>query len=451
MTGLEVGVVILFLTFPVKMAMKTLRPVVPALSLGLLYWLLLAFVALHCVIIIFYSKIEGVQLKNIVKAYYQTITPLVFYGLLLRYCEPRTVKPTAMAIFFTTLGVSVVSMPIIFLNLPFDVLTSLKISVDWTNSSGAAGLFRSTGLLMITGALAWWPAGRTISAKLILAGTILLAAIGTLLSGGRASLVQCLVAAFLFSVLRKKIWIAALFALFVGCVSLFISANPRVLYVFPDAIHRTLLPLDLSSEGTEIKDVNEGSDRWHHDLLVRSLDYWLADGTSILVGHGFKSWDDSNNTDPDYWANPEVAIVTAIEMGNTENAFSAITNIFGSVGLVLYMLFLFHLAWRLWTAMRASPFGSPARALCEFSLVYLVLYFLFIPWLGSAPRFNLIYWSLGLLAARQFLNSPAAASPAPRPAFDLSHQVPEQSAGSRSGEHRFGPRLPRPGFASSGR
>ena len=41
LTGVEVGMVIIGLTFPVKMAMKTLRPAKPDLKLGLIYWCLL--------------------------------------------------------------------------------------------------------------------------------------------------------------------------------------------------------------------------------------------------------------------------------------------------------------------------------------------------------------------------------------------------------------------------
>lgn len=424
MTGLEIGVIILFLTFPVKIAMKTLRPVTPALPLGFSFWSLLVFISFHCLIILFYSKIEGVQLKNILKAYYQVITPIVFYGLLLRYCEPRTVRPTAVAIFMTTLAVSIVSIPIIFLNLPLGVLTTLKISVDWVNSAGAAALFRYTGPFLLMATLAWWPVAKSSKTKLFLLGSLALGIFGTLLSGGRLSFVECLVAGLVFSILRKKIWISVLFALFLLCVSLLISANPRILYLFPDIIHRTLLPLELTGEVTEIKEKNAGSDKWHHDLLVRSLDYWFADTNSIFFGHGYKSWDDSIDTDPEYLANPELMILNAIEMGRTENMFSSITNIFGATGLVLYALFMLNLAWMLWRAMRASPLGSSARALCEFSLINLGLQIFFAPVVGSTPSLNIIYWGLGLLAARPYISDVPVKHSVERQSFDLSRETP---------------------------
>jgi len=93
----------------------------------------------------------------------------------------------------------------------------------------------------------------------------------------------------------------------------------------------------------------------------------------------------------------------AIQMGLTENMFSSITNIFGIVGLILYGGFLIHLCWLLYRGCRLAPIGTEARALCEFSLVSLLPYVLLAPFMGYIPGFDLIYWQLGVLAARSYL------------------------------------------------
>jgi hypothetical protein len=83
--------------------------------------------------------------------------------------------------------------------------------------------------------------------------------------------------------------------------------------------------------------------------------------------------------------------------------FSAITNIFGAVGLFLYGGFLIQLAMRLWKGAKISPDGSTAKALCEFSFVNLVTALGFCAFEGGTPHINLIYWMLGVLAARPYL------------------------------------------------
>jgi hypothetical protein len=126
----------------------------------------------------------------------------------------------------------------------------------------------------------------------------------------------------------------------------------------------------------------------------------------------------------------------AIEMGLTENAFSSVTNIFGLTGLVLYTLLLVNITWTLFRGYKLSPPGSDARALCEFSLVYVLTAMIFCCYSGFVPGINLIYSELGILAARPYLptkrsaNDPAKAPAAPEiPAFARPAFSRQTSAG----------------------
>ena len=146
LTGLEVGMVILGLTFPVKLAMKTLWPAKPKMDAGIFYWLLVTFVAIHAVTIFFYSKIDGVpQIKNIVKAYYGTLAPLVLYGMLNRYCDSKTVFRTGLVLFATWIVTSLAAIVVILLGIQLAPLTELRITVDYIDSEGALGFLRYTG------------------------------------------------------------------------------------------------------------------------------------------------------------------------------------------------------------------------------------------------------------------------------------------------------------------
>jgi hypothetical protein len=111
-------------------------------------------------------------------------------------------------------------------------------------------------------------------------------------------------------------------------------------------------------------------------------------------------------------------------MGATENTFNAITNIFGFAGLVLYGSFMVQLGLRTWKGRRLSPERSVERAMCEFSFVNLSIFVVLAPVIGGVPGINLVYWALGVLAARPYLGKPEkAAPPAPAPAFDRSRQM----------------------------
>ena len=404
MSGLDIGVVILLLTFPVKLAMKTLRKAEPELDPGVLFWMLIGYVTVHAVIILFYSRIEGVELKNIIKHYYGVLVPLVFYGLLIRYCAPRTVKPTVYLLFTVTLLTICASIVTMLFGLDLEPLSNLRITIDWLSQEGADGILRGAPVLLI-GSLAFWPAIRSANGRLLLSAAILISAYGVVFSGGRIPLASCLLAGVFFAFTRRKLWLMVPFI----CVTLILAAVvttiPNLLYSLPVTVQRGLTPLNFSEDKSTAEQQTEGSDEWHKELRDRSFDYWMADTNSFYFGHGFKAWDDSlTNVDEDLDpGDHERRVRAAIETGGTENMFSQVTNVFGAVGMALYLLFYLNLAWRLWSAIKACPANSAERALCEFSFVSIALGLLFMPMAGGVSGTATIYWTLGLLAARPYI------------------------------------------------
>jgi hypothetical protein len=417
LTGMEVGVVILGLTFPVKMAMKTLRKAEPEMSPGMLYWMLLGYVAVHAVVILFYNKIDGAAtLKNIVKAYYTVLVPLIFYGLLIRYCHTRTVRPTIVLLFFVSFFAVIASIFTIITGIYVDPFTDLHISVGWLDEGGVFGILRGTGPFLFIGSLAFWPNIRSGVGRCLLGSAIVIGLVGTLLGSGRTSTIICIAAGIFFAVVRGKLWIALPVLIVTGLISAVMTSMPDVAYSLPETVQRSLAPLNFSEQKTEIQGTLEGSDDWHRDLRTRSIDYWMLDTTSFWFGRGFKSWDPSIGNDPNAMITLgyERSLEMAIEMGRTENMFSAMTNIFGATGMVLYALFMGNLARILYKACRIAPAGSDARAICEFSLINLLAALAFCPFTGGPPSIGLIYWLLGILAARPYL---AGHKPAPAPAM----------------------------------
>jgi hypothetical protein len=407
MTGLEVGIVILGLTVPIKLALRTLTRAKPEMNPGVAFWLLFAYVAAHAIVIYFYSQIDGApQIKNIVKAYYRVLSPLIVYALLIRYCHTRTVKPVMLILSGIYFFVVAVAIPVIFLGIDLPELSKLRIQVDWANAASAIGSQRANGPLLLTCAVALYPAVRSNFHRLFLVLSMAVAFTGTLFGAGRTSAGMCIAALIFFCLLRRRFLLLLGAFLAVGVASLTISGNPDVLHYLPPSIHRSLVILNFSEQRTSIQTAAEGSDRWHEELRIESIPYWFQDPISFLFGHGYKSWDDSFTTRADYGADYELAKKTAIQMGLTENAFNSITNIFGLAGLVLYVLFLVGLARTLWRGRQVSPPRSYARGICEFSLVSLFITVLFSMHGGGMLGVNVLFFQLGILAARPYLAAP---------------------------------------------
>jgi hypothetical protein len=408
MSGMEIAVVIIGLTFPIKIAMKTLRKAEPEMECGPLFWTVLGYMAVHAVVIYFYNKIEGTPvLKNIIKAYYGALAPLVLYGLLIRYCHTRTVRPTVIVLFFTTLFVVTVSMFTQLSGISVDAFTGLHITLGWLDANGAMAILRISGPYLFIGSVAFWPAMRGGFPKFLVTLGVLIGAVGTMVGGGRLSLAICIAAGAFFAILRGKLWIAAPFILITGLIAAVIATNPDVLFDLPVNVQRALTPLNFSREETQVQETLGTSDDWHRDLRIRSFYYWTEDTTSFWLGHGYKSWDQTVSfIDPTAVFDQERVEQLAVEMGLTENMFSSTTNVLGATGLFLYLCFLCHIGWLLIKGIRRSPARSEARAMCEFSLVNLAAAVLFCPFMGGVPALNLIFWQLGILAARPYLAIP---------------------------------------------
>jgi hypothetical protein len=405
LTGMDIGVIILALTFPLKLAMKTLRKAEPEMQPGLPYWALTGFIVVHAVVILLYNKVEGTpQLKNIIKSYYGCLTPLVMYGLLFRYCHTRTVRPTVILLYIaSSLGVFFSTITFIF-GIDMEPFSGLHISLDWFNE-GAGFILRYGTEIVFTASLAFWPVMKTGRQRALMAAMVVISTAGVMESGGRLSVATCIAAGVAFAVIRRRIWVAVPVVVLAGLISAIITIAPDISDSLPPLIQRSLAPLNFSDTNkSDIQIQTVDSDDFHRMLRNRSLDYWTEDTGSFWIGHGYKSWDptlpkdaDLSTVDFDHLAD------LAIQMGLTENMFSAITNIFGLAGLLLYACFSLHLAWMLYKACRICPKRSYARALCEFSLISLLAAVVSCPFQGGVPGLNIIYWQLGLLAARPFI------------------------------------------------
>jgi hypothetical protein len=343
---------------------------------------------------------------------------------MVRYCNPKTVYQTGVILFWLWILTTISSIVVIERGIEFTSLTDLLITLDFISAQNALGFLRTSGPSLVLIAIAFWPIFRSNFLRVLLVFAGILGVAGALFSAGRTAILFTFLCAGLFPVVRRRLWLTlppvAALAL-IACVCTF---APAILYTLPDEIQRALTPLNFSDEKTIAQTEVSQSDRWHQELRTDSLTYWLYDTNSFFFGHGFKSWDDSltvgENTDF------ETTKQFAVEMGNTENMFSAVTNIFGLVGLLLYGAFLLEMARDLWKAWARCPQGSSERAICEISFVSLAANLVLAPFLGGVPGITLIYWGLGLFAARSYIAAPERelAPVAPILRFDTSRQVP---------------------------
>jgi hypothetical protein len=400
LTGFEIGFVAVIVAYLIRSALRAMREVRPAVGLGVPFWALFLYLVVHTALVVTYHRYQGTPgLKNIVRGYYSALAPLAFFYLLAHFCHPRTVKPVVAffvgAITFTTS----VALPVFLFEAAPGFLREAPFSFAWLDSEGSGATLRG-GPILATFAVALWPFAHGLVRKAALAALLGLSLLAATASSGRLAFAGVLLAVLLFLVLNRK-WMALGGAgAVLGLVMLVVTTSPGVLDPLPKSMQRAVAPLNVAERSNA---ENNLSDKWHHELRTDSFKYWTESFATFYFGHGYGAWDESLNGDAQWNRDFEYAKKMAVQMGKTENAFSAITNIFGLIGLLLYLWFLWNVGKQLFKARKLAPVGSFARAMCEVSLVYLEMFLLLSLLQGGVPGWEVFYFQLGLLAARPLL------------------------------------------------
>lgn len=401
LTGVDAAALLGFVIIGFRRAIGDLKPAQPPLRLNWIFFAVIFYVVVHAITAILQQYYAGeTQLKNVVKAYYQIAAPLLLLWLLVLYAKPASVKPAVLGILLISVPAFLVGCTLVYLQSDLALLSHPYFNFDWAGAS-AFGYIRwsSIGLLLL--ALCLSTATRSGLLKTVCFLTATLALLGAFLGGGRVAFASCLLGIILWAGLRRNHLPLILTAALGVAVFVAINADPRVLQDLPKTIQRSLTPFVVFNQQTGEQRATEVSDRWHEDLRNESWNYWMETPLSITVGHGYKGWNDSIDLKT-FTEGPlyESAKKTAIQMGRTERTFSSILVIFGAIGILLYYGLMLSLIRRLWKLRRLSPNDSFPRAMCEFSLCMILIGLFTAFHAGGVPGYGMVYWFLGLLAAR---------------------------------------------------
>ena len=403
LTGVDAAALLGFAIIAFRRAIGDLKPVQPSLRLNGVLFALLVYVFVHSVIAILYQYYAGeTQLKNVIKAYCQIAAPLLLLWFLALYAKPPSAKAAVWGVLLISIPTFIVGCALVYLETEVPLLSHPLLSFDWAGA-GALGYIRWSSAALLLFGLCLSTATRSVFLKTACLSVALLALIGAFLGGGRVAFASGVLGIACWMGLRRHLLLLALTGAAALLMLITVNADPRLLDDLPKTVQRSITPFILSGQRTSEQSGTELSDKWHGDLRAESWAYWMESPFSIAVGHGYKGWNDSIDIKT-FTEGPlyESAKKTAIQMGRTERTFSSILVILGCAGVILYYGFMLLLVFRLWELRRLSPNGSFSKAMCEFSLCVLCVSLVTAFHAGGVPSYGMIYWFLGLLAARDF-------------------------------------------------
>jgi O-antigen ligase len=242
---------------------------------------------------------------------------------------------------------------------------------------------------------------------------------GSVVSGGRASLVMsiCFIAATLF--LRRKfflLFIALILAASgIGFANLFASeintgAHPMV---------QRSLQWVLLEKGNEASHSIESSSRWRAELADRAFDEWRSHPRIFWFGRATYSYTSDDETAIFMLGGYEAIMQSALRRGATHNLITDLLITFGLIGCVIYLLMYFAIILYLWQLHRSRNLNEEAGNLGLVSFVAVMVTLLSGLVAGSSLAPELAWFIIILTVAVRSgtgLVQPSRTSPPPAPA-----------------------------------
>jgi len=414
--------------FACLLAMVTMGKLTPKNThpnLGLFFYLLVLYVGAHVVLYGVDNYFNGdTQFKNIAKHYYALIAPLIFIWCLDRYAHPQGLRQTINLMLLATILFSLVGVMLTIYDMIIPLLSGGALNFAWADPDTANGYLRSVAPLMLLLALCLTASSPKGWDKVLYRVGVMILLPATFFGGGRLSLLGILVSIACWLIIRKKwkfvifwAWLLAMTA--TGMAIAGRTMDARQLQNMPKSFMMVQRAVSIFLPADKVIDSEletSGSDQWHQDLIKGAWDYANENYKSMIVGKGFKGWDDSIDITMYTYGQEayEAAVKIAIRMGSSETMFFSILPILGWLGVVLYYGFMIELLRRNLRVLKLCPEGTLARSLCEFAFCLLLTTLLLSPISGAIPSFGMIFWMIGFIAAEPYIQKAVKQQIAPR-------------------------------------
>lgn len=366
--GLGVGVLVMF--FWQKRAWKADSPLLQLTSFRplqrvLFVWLL--YVALHLAFNVkFPYRPTDFVFGNAVKPYFAQSAPLALLYFFSRYPSGLTVKKD----FFWTICQLCLCCLIIDIGVRFYLLYSGGMYLPIVNAQPGAYTLRTVGPLALTLATVGFTRGnwqpiRVVNYCLLFLGGM----VGSIVSGGRVTILIGLVAVSVVLFLRRKV-VALGLVLAVTVVGIAVanvfsdwinsSANPH--------LQRSLQWALFDKKGEMSADIESSSD-WRRKLFDRALTEWQSDPRIFWTGRATYGFGVADETAVMIAGGFEALIETSLRRGATHNLISDLLVSYGLIGFIMYAAVAFTLLRLLWAVYKVPNLSLAADNLVLTALV----------------------------------------------------------------------------------
>lgn len=333
-------------------------------------------------------KPDEVAIKNLLKTYMSwTGVPLAILYFVNR---PQTLKVnkdfprTIGAILLFGLTINLAIRIYAFCTGRFggdDTLTLMEINdslfrIPIIGATENIYVFRTLGPTAILISIAYlsseWIRAQQRRQRIIFQLCLLFGIIGTLISGGRASIIIAITFTALIFFLQKKYHQL----LGVGFFSLITIVLINILYHTGAMQHMPPMVLRSSSgliinKGAEAKNAFHGSNDWRYDLFEAAINEWKSDPRIFWFGRSTYSYGEIDILDIKLHGG-EGVMNASLRRGTTHNLITDILIVFGLSGFCLFMALIASFLWVTWGIYRYRFYPNVEASVRSLALIAFV-------------------------------------------------------------------------------
>ena len=185
----------------------------------------------------------------------------------------------------------------------------------------------------------------SISTKLSMLFLIILGFFGACLSGGRMSIVLCLLIGGFLLFYRRKYKVLVFCVLLTGSFLSIVNIFPQM--VFNDHMPRmvkrslSLVVLDRVATEDEARISINASSEWRKELFLLALDDWQSSDRNFWFGRDVYAYDERDIIAIEAVGGNSAALESSLRRGSTHTLLSNLLVIYGLSGCILYLLSIF--------------------------------------------------------------------------------------------------------------
>lgn len=358
--------------------------------------LLFLYLCIHFLVCVVDNKVEGIGgLGSVTRRYMDAIWPFLIFIPFLMVGNTKYVRWALLLVSIATV-----------IRFSIGMYTSLQGSesglffIPGINFIPAGGFatndLRFSGSMLCSVAICYFSLTKSFVFRFLLSLVILMGVWGTVLGGGRITIVLLLgLFGFVFLIYRRygaMLLFAAFLAIFVG----FVNSSPESLHSFPDMARRTasafLIDRDMADDTAETRI----SDEWHFRLIEEGYKSWTTNLFTVLFGRGTRpfeerAWMEGKN----FEGMVEMATVTS----RFESGLWTVLCTFGLVGFILYLCLLIQIINFCWGILMRDKIATPVHAFM-FLAVFQSITWIVLCWIsGSFPSTQILFGVVAMVAA----------------------------------------------------